>query len=336
MQGTDGNFYGTADNGCGPGVVYTLAPSGTGVEPATLTPTSTTYAQQVVVGATSRAKLFTLTNNQNVALNNIAIAAGGNFAVSSTTCTTSLAANSSCTIDVTFTPRVPGNRCGQLGVFDDASNSPQLAGLSGVGVAQATLNTMAAEYGAHGVGTTSEPKMFTLTNHQSVALNNIVIATTGDFAVSSTTCTTSLAAKSKCTIDVTFTPTALGTRTGQLSVSDSASNSPQTSTLMGLGVIPATLSPASATYAAQTVGTTSAARMFFLTNRQNAVLNNIVISTTGDFAVSSTTCTTSLGGDLYCSISVTFTPTATRMGQLRVSDNANNSPQTSKLTGTGK
>jgi hypothetical protein len=34
---------------------------------------------------------------------------------------------------------------------------------------------------------------------------------------------------------VVFTPTAIGTRTGKLSVSDSANNSPQTSNLTGTG-----------------------------------------------------------------------------------------------------
>ena len=90
-------------------------------------------------------------------------------------------------------------------------------------------------YATQTVGTTSAPKTFTLTNNQTAALNNIMLSTTGDFAVSSTTCTTSLAANSKCTINVTFTPTARGPRTGQLRVSDSARNSPQTSKLTGSG-----------------------------------------------------------------------------------------------------
>jgi len=68
-----------------------------------------------------------------------------------------------------------------------------------------------------------------------MALTDIAISTTGDFGISTTTCTTSLAAKGKCTISVTFAPTQTGTRTGQLSVSDSASNSPQTSALKGTG-----------------------------------------------------------------------------------------------------
>jgi len=106
--------------------------------------------------------------------------------------------------------------------------------LSGTGVS-VTLTPASATYPKVKVGIASKPKTFTLTNKQTVTLTGIVISTTGDFAASATTCGTSLAAKSKCTIDVTFTPTQTGRRTGQLSVSDSASNSPQASNLTGTG-----------------------------------------------------------------------------------------------------
>ena len=85
------------------------------------------------------------------------------------------------------------------------------------------------------MGTTSLAKTFYLKDYQTVALNNIVISTTGDFSVSATTCTSSLAAKTNCTISVVFTPALVGTRTGKLSVADNASNSPQASSLTGTG-----------------------------------------------------------------------------------------------------
>jgi hypothetical protein len=85
------------------------------------------------------------------------------------------------------------------------------------------------------VGTTGAPKTFTLTNNQALALTSLAISTTGAFAVSATTCGASLAAKSKCTISVTFTPTKIGTRTGQLVANDSANNRPQSSNLIGTG-----------------------------------------------------------------------------------------------------
>lgn len=118
---------------------------------------------------------------------------------------------------------------------DNATGSPQMVKLTGTGVEPATLTPASETYAGQKVGTTSAAKTLTLTNNQTVALTSIALSTTGDFAISATTCTTSLAAKAKCTISVTFTPEETGTLTGQLRVGDSASNSPQTSALMGTG-----------------------------------------------------------------------------------------------------
>ena len=56
----------------------------------------------------------------------------------------------------------------------------------------------------------------------------------GDFAETNT-CDGSVPAKGKCTISVTFTPRATGTRNTTLAVSDSANNSPQTVAVTGTG-----------------------------------------------------------------------------------------------------
>jgi YVTN family beta-propeller protein len=216
------------------GSPQTVMLSGTGVLSATLTPATATYSAQAV-GTTSVPKIFTLTNNQTVALTSIVISTTGDFAVSATTCTTTLAAKGKCTISVIFSPTATGQRTGLLSASDSATNSPQTVALTGTGVLPATLTPATATYVAQKVSTTSAAKTFTLTNNQTLALTGIAISTTGDFAVSAKTCTTSLAAKGKCTISVTFTPTQTGTRAGQLSVSDSASNSPQTAALKGTG-----------------------------------------------------------------------------------------------------
>ena len=308
-----------------------------GLPPVGVSPNSLSFGNEVV-GTTSPAKTVTLKNTGTGTLEISSITPSGDFAISANTCGATLAGKKSCKVSITFTPMALGKLTGTLTFTDYAANSPQTVPLSGTGVDPATLTPATATYAAQAEGTTSAAKVFTLTNNQNVALDNIVISTTGDFAVSATTCTTSLAAKGKCTISVTFMPAATGSLTGQLSVSDSASNSPQTSNLTGTGVVPATLTPASATYAAQKVGTTSAAKTFTLTNDQTVAMTGIAISTTGDFAISATTCTTSLAAKGKCTMSVTFTPTetGTRMGQLSVSDSASNSPQTSALQGTGK
>jgi len=202
----------------------------------TLSPTSLTFGN-VVVGATAAAKTVTLTNSGTATLNISSIATSGDFALTTSTkpCGSTLAAGKNCTIKVTFTPTQVGARTGNLTITDNASGSPQTVPLSGTGTVQATLTPATATYPARTVGTTSPAKVFTLANKQSVALNSIVISTTGDFSVSTTTCAASLAAKSTCKISVTFTPTGTGTRTGTLKVADSASNSPQISALTGTG-----------------------------------------------------------------------------------------------------
>jgi hypothetical protein len=202
----------------------------------TLAPTSLSFGS-VVVQATSSAKSVTVTNSGSATLNISGITVSGDFALASSTkpCGSTLAVGKNCKIEVTFTPTQIGDRTGTLSIMDNAGNSPQTVPLSGTGTAQATLTPASATYPARTVGTTSPAKVFTLKNNLKATLTGVSISTTGDFSVSSTTCGTSVSASSSCTIKVVFTPTAKGTRTGTLQVSDSANNSPQISNLTGTG-----------------------------------------------------------------------------------------------------
>ncbi len=235
VQAGNGTFYGTTVGGGTDsyGTIYSLALA-QGGPAVTLSPTSLTFAKQVV-GTTSAAKTVTVTNSGTATLDISIVTTSANFAVSKNTCGATLAPGKNCKVSVTFTPSEVGQVTGTLTFTDNAPNSPQTVALSGTGIAPVTLTPASATFGKQKVGTTSKPKTFTLTNNQSETLTGIATSITGDFAVASTTCKTTLAAKGKCTISVTFTPTQTGTRTGELTVSDSASNSPQTSTLTGTG-----------------------------------------------------------------------------------------------------
>jgi subtilase family serine protease len=204
-----------------------------------------------------------------------------------------------------------------------------------------TVTPASETWGAIVVGATGAAKTVTLTNTGTSTLTISSIATTGDFALTTSAkpCGATLAAKAACKIAVTFTPTQIGTRNGTLTITDNAAGSPQTVALTGTGVAQATLTPATGlTFPAQKVGTTSAARVLTLTNKQAVSLTGISIAVTGDFTVSSTTCTSSLAAKGTCKISIEFKPTATgaRTGTASVSDSAGNSPQQVPLKGTGK
>jgi hypothetical protein len=89
--------------------------------------------------------------------------------------------------------------------------------------------------------TTSAAQSVTLTNTGAGALTINSIAGSGDFTATSTgtsACPISpgtLAAGANCTISVTFAPTAVGARTGTLTITDNAGGSPQTLNLTGTG-----------------------------------------------------------------------------------------------------
>jgi uncharacterized protein YvpB len=229
IQGVSGSLTHTTT------ISLTVNPTG-GSGAVTLSPTSETWGA-VVVGKTAPGKIVTMTNSGSGTLSIGSITVSGDFALvaSSKPCGATLAAGKSCKIEVNFTPTATGTRTGAITITDSANNSPQTVPLTGTGIAQATLTPASLAFASTTVGTTSAAKVLTLTNKQAVALTGITISTTGDFAVSTTTCGSTLAAASNCKISITFTPTAKGARTGTASVSDSAVGSPQTAALSGTG-----------------------------------------------------------------------------------------------------
>ncbi|HEX5410931.1 MAG TPA: choice-of-anchor D domain-containing protein, partial [Terriglobia bacterium] len=194
------------------------------------------------VGTSSAAQTLTLSNPQSTALSITSVAiTGTNSGDYSQTnnCGTSLGAGASCTINVTFTPTAAGTRTASVTVTDNATNSPQTAGLTGTGLgAVATLAPSSLNFGKVRVMSTSSPRTITLTNSGNVALNIASLAITGsnssDFAQSNN-CGISVAPGANCSISVTFTPSAKGPRTATLSVADDAPGSPQQVSLKGNG-----------------------------------------------------------------------------------------------------
>ena len=198
----------------------------------TISPTSLAFANQLV-GATSASQAVTLTNSQSSSVTRISVSTTGDFAQTNT-CGTSLAANSNCTINVTFSPTVAGARNGTLTVSDSAGS--QIANLSGTGIPVVSLTPSSVNFGNQGLNTKSAATALTLANNQSSSLTGIGVSITGanagDFAQSHN-CGTSLAATSSCTVNVTFTPSAYGARTATLNVSNSVRT--LTSSLTGTG-----------------------------------------------------------------------------------------------------
>jgi len=100
----------------------------------------------------------------------------------------------------------------------------------------------------------------------------------------------------------------------------------------------ATASPASLTYPARFVGTTSSGKRVTITNTGSVQIVVSSTNITGDFAIKHSNCVKGIQPGGSCAIVVTFTPTqkGTRNGTLKIFDNTMSSPQTATLSGVGK
>jgi N,N-dimethylformamidase beta subunit-like, C-terminal/HYDIN/CFA65/VesB-like, Ig-like domain/Cep192 domain 4 len=334
----------------------TIAVAGTGLAPAvTLTPTSLTFGSQLT-GTTSAGQSSTLRNSGTAPLTISSVAVSGanagDFAQTNDcpVAPATLAANATCTVTVTFSPSAAGARTASVSFTDTASDTPQTLGLSGTGAAPApavSLSPSSLAFGSQRVGTTTAAQTTTLTNTGTGALTissiGVTGANAGDYAQTNT-CPSTLAANAGCTISVTFSPSAAGSRTASITVTDSATGSPHNVSLTGTGTAPSvTLSPTSLTYATQTVGTTSAAQTSTLTNSGSAPLAissiGIVGTNAGDFAQTNNCPSggSTLAAGASCTVSVTFSPTTagTRSATVSVADDASGSPHTLALSGSG-
>jgi hypothetical protein len=188
------------------------------------------------------------------------------------------------------------------------------------GAATVTLSPSSLIFGTQLKGTTSAAQTVTLTNTGNASLSLTSIRGSA-FFTDTTTCQATLAAGASCTISVSFAPGQNGTVTGSISVSDNASGSPQTVALSGSGTI-ISLSPATVTFASQSVGTSSPAQAITLTNVGSSVLKISSVTmqgaNPGDFSQTNTCVSVTAGGT--CSINVTFKPTVagTRTASLTV------------------
>ena len=233
-----------------------LSGNGTASAPTvTLIPNALAFPS-TAVGVPSAAMSSTLTNFGNAPLifEGITIDAGanpGDFSIGpATTCspqTPVAAGGGTCILSVIFTPTAAGNRTASLTLADNAAPGTQTLPLSGTATAALPivgLNPTTGAFPATPLNTTSAPISITVSNAGNVFLNFTLIsinagANPGDFALArGTTCSTDggvAPAGGSCTLVITFTPTAAGTRSATLTLTDNATPATQTIALTGNG-----------------------------------------------------------------------------------------------------
>jgi hypothetical protein len=338
-----------------------VAVSGTGLLPASLVLNPATLNfPGTGIGTSSAAQTVTVSNPGGAALSGLSYAisgtAAGDFAESSSNCTQTLAAGSSCSVAVNFKPTVAGGRQGFLMVSsttNSVSNTPitATASLTGTGLTAAALNTAPVQltFAATPIGQVSGTQLVTVKNSGQSGITDLELTATQGFGVdlTKTTCTAALAGGGSCTAGVLFAPTSSGTITGSLTASSILSGAaPATTALSGTGALPAGI--ATSPQALVQFGTTGAGQAaqpipVTVTNQGTVTALtglSLTIDATGTangFGLSSSTCGGTLAGGKSCTVNVTFTPTkpGTLTGTLTISSSNGGSPATLQLDGIG-
>jgi len=207
----------------------------------------------VLLGSSSNQYTVYLINRGTdaVTINSIALA-GADYAdyTESDGCAgNSLPANSTCSIYLTFAPTATGSRTATLTETDTGSGGPRTINISGSGINSTTAITFfpaALTFSStQPVGEGSAEQFFSVNNLSPNAVTISAVASTNAavFPVAQDGCTGStLYSGQSCLIVVLFTPTATGSASAHIKITDNATGSPQQFPVSGTAVSPLTSS----------------------------------------------------------------------------------------------
>jgi len=329
--------------GCGAGPVSSTksssVSSGSGYS-AVLAPSSLVFPSQTL-STTSSPQSLTLTNTGSETLTVSKVAVSGAFAETNN-CGTQLSVGSNCTIQVTITPNAIGTLSGTLSVTDAAASSPQQVTLSGTGASApapaASVSPASYTFASQVLNSTSALGSVTLTNTGNASLTLTGVSVTGDFAQTNN-CGSTLAASASCTVDLTFTPTVVGSRAGTLTFGDNAASNSQSVQLFGTGVNAGSLteSPSSLSFGNVVVGVTSS-KTVTITNTGGQSVTVTSLSSTGvGFEVSGISTPLTIAPSQSSTLDISFDPSATgsASGTIILANNSSTSSITIPVSGVG-
>ncbi|XBH20129.1 choice-of-anchor D domain-containing protein [Telmatobacter sp. DSM 110680] len=194
------------------------------------------------MGTTSAPLTVTINNNQTSTLTIASIQVAAPYAETNN-CGSTVAPNTTCTVAVKFSPTAVKYYSSSLTITDSAGNSPQVISLTGNGV-KSTVSYTPPTGGIYFynqiVSTPSTPQPVTIKNIGSTSLTFNSIISTADYPYT-TNCGNgagggTLAAGASCTIEVEFDPQAIGKRTTNLTISESADATAIMIPLQGTGI----------------------------------------------------------------------------------------------------
>lgn len=303
----------------------------------------------VLDGTITQVQTIEVQNNGAVPVTLQSLIISGDFAIPASNCQlyegasgfsggVTLTPQEVCWIDVVMSPTKNGTETGQILITDTSLSGSHSVALTGLGIAQSqtlSFSPQTITFASQPLLVESGVQTFTVynTGNEPVTIDSAVA--TGDFEVEGpgssiySNCVGIVLSPpnsspysypngSSCRLDIAFTPTATGLRTGVLTITDTATGSTQRFSLAGQG-IPATGSLVTGSptliFPAQAQGSTSQPEEIDVFNPGNSPVQLNSISIVGDFAADMAvgTCGPALPFTIapmaHCSLYAVFSPT---------------------------
>ncbi len=183
-----------------------------------------------------------MSNSGTAGATGIAVAVTAPFARSTTapgTCTATLAAATTCTINVVFSPTSAVATTGSATITANVAVTCTPDSHTGTGTSSAAgdaVTPTALTFASTRTVTNSANQALTLSNTTAAGITGITVVVTAPFNRNGGTCTATLAAGATCTINVRFSPTASGAASGTATITSSAAVSGSPVALTGTGI----------------------------------------------------------------------------------------------------
>ena len=327
------------------------APSG---PTATLSVTNLNFGSQTM-GTTSSPQSVTLNNSGGGALSISSIAVGGTNAnqfSSSNNCGSSLAAGQSCDIQAQFAPTTTGSKTGSIALSSNASNPAPAISLSGTGMSTGSsavsLTPTSISFGNQTINSTSSSQTVTVKNSGTSTLNITGVSLTGANSSAfmlTNSCGSTLAMGASCTLQVQFAPTATGTMSAAVLLTDNASGSPQSVALSGTGASGSTTGSTTTVHYSvnnlyfynRAVGSASAPSTITVTNtgKANFTISNLTLTGAQASSFAATSNCANVAPEASCTLNVTFDPKLVGTNSATIGVSSNAGSQSIPLTGHG-
>jgi hypothetical protein len=201
--------------------------------------TSLNFGNTVVGSTLSQVLIITNTGTATLSITQVA-ESGSAFSVSGLSLPLNVGAGLQTTITVAFLPTSLGTASGNISIVSNAPTSPTAVGLSGTGIAaMLTLNISptSLSFGSITTGTSSAPQTVTITNTGNSNVTVLQVSVSGaGYTITGGSAPVTLSPSQTLTLTALFSPSAIGSVNGSISIVSNANGSPASVSLSGTGV----------------------------------------------------------------------------------------------------